>query len=154
MTSPDDLTVGESALVLRGLLEEIPVSRSILGSLVFSLNALDLAAREADHDGWDGYEGVALDRRSYARARRILLELPPELASPDVEADPRGGVLLSWRPAPDTGFVIAIRREGYFTYAGQSGQATVHGREPDDDALPAAVLEGLIRMVASESGIP
>jgi len=117
-------------------------------SRLSSLNELDLAAREADHDGWDGYEGVALDRRSYERARQILLRLPSRFPAPEVEADPRGGVALSWHPAPGVGFVVSIRESNLFTYAGIRDDASVHGREFGVDELPQVIIDELERMIA------
>lgn len=116
------------------------------------LNALDLAAQEANHDGWDGYEGVALDRRNYERARQILLRLPSRFPPPEVDADPRGGVILSWDPAPGIGFVVSIRDSNLFTYAGIRDDASVQGREFGVDELPQVIIDELERMIAPGAG--
>lgn len=143
----DDVAIGEAAQSLRRGLERIPESRSSLGSVAFALAELDLAAEEARDDGWDGYEGVALDRRSYDRARAILLRFPSRLPAPEVAADPRGGVALSWQPGPGVGFLVSIRPPNRFTYAGIRDGISVHGLEIGMDELPPPVLYELERLI-------
>ena len=149
-----DVAIGDSAQALRQCLEQLQESRSILGGLAFSLAELDQAANEARSDGWDGYQGVALDCDTWARARRILIDLAPGLPTPSVEADPRGGVLLSWRPAPDRGFVVAIRDSGRMTFGGRRGSSGIHGHEVGHDQLPAPIVHELRRMIGSDPRTP
>ena len=146
----DSITVGDAAFALQEMLDEISSSRGILGSRVFALAGLDRAAHEARVDGWDGYEGVPLDRASYEAARRILLRLDSRIPTPEVDADPRGGVVLTWSPTPDRDFVVAIRESGSITYAGRFGDSTVHGREPRRDRLQPAILFALFQTIAPD----
>jgi hypothetical protein len=148
------VAIGDSAQALRQCLEQVQESRSILGGLAFSLAELDQAANEARSDGWDGYQGVALDCETWARARRILIDLAPSLPTPSVEADPRGGVLFAWRPTPDRGFVIAIRDSGRVTFGGRRGSSGVHGHEVAREQLPAPILHELRRMIGPDASAP
>lgn len=151
---PDDLAISDAAQTMREALERIIESREAFGSVSLALAELDLAADEARDDGWDGYEGVALDRATYAWARRILLALPLHLPAPEVAADPRGGVVLSWRGAPGRDFVLAIRRSGQFTYASVRGPSGAKGYETGSPDLPPAILCELERTIAPAADVP
>ncbi len=108
---------------------------------------LDVVA-EASKGNWDGYGARAVSLRTAQNALCLLRSLPSGVPSPEVAADPDGGIAFEWTSKPDRSFSVSVGEDDVVAYAGLAGRRRVHGTETFIDQLPVSLLQGLGRTLA------
>jgi hypothetical protein len=111
---------------------------------------LDLveAAREAEEEGWDGYNAARVDMGSLAQAHKLLMALPLTVPAPEFSVHPNGNVLLEWHIRHRMVFTVSVGYDGGLVYAGIFGSNTTHGTEYFADELPETIARNLSRALS------
>jgi hypothetical protein len=83
-----------------------------------------VAAVVCDHTepGWDGYSASPVSEEAGAHAVLFVLSLPPGVPSPEISADPSGGIELEWYRSSHHVFTACLTRGGKIYYAGLLGR--------------------------------
>jgi hypothetical protein len=126
------------------------LDRDLPSSVLFDslTNSILDVCNEASSDNWDGYKGRAVSPKTCGSAVQLAKALPINLPTPDVAAEPQGGVAFEWRYSKDEVFTI-IARDELFLYAGLYGKNKVHGVELLSDGVNLKpILDGLRRLYA------
>lgn len=105
---------------------------------------------ECSLPGWDGFGAAALDLDSWARAVRLILDLPIDLPVPEVSIDPDGEIAFDWNLGQRRALSASVGGEGRFTYATIAGAAEASGNEYYASGFPSTLLEGLRRILPAE----
>jgi hypothetical protein len=136
--------------------QEYPVEEEVVGSSPSIsrsrteqsiLQALKETFVEAGVPGWDGYNASPVTAAAVSYALQFLLDLPSDVATPDIDADADGNVALDWDYGPRNVFSVRISRDGTLYYAGLFGHSTYHGSEALRRGIPKTVAEGIVRAI-------
>lgn len=113
---------------------------------LLAFEKLIIAIREAQTEGWDGYDALPADPNAVKYAIAFLQNLPDDLPIPEFAIDPDGDVAIEWDYGPRLLISIRIARDGTLYYAGKDGHASFHGVEPYREGIPEAVSRGIERV--------
>jgi hypothetical protein len=117
-----------------------------------ALGDLDQVQTEAAQDGWDGYQGRALQPLAYLYAKLFLTTLPTTAPIPEVSADPDGEVSLDWRFGERKVLTVSIGPTGRCSFAWMIGQSTFRGTDWIEDEIPASIVFALSQLVGATIG--
>ena len=111
-----------------------------------TLVELEEVRTEAAQDGWDGYQGNALQPLAYLYAKLFLTTLPTTAPVPEVSADPDGEVSLDWHFGERKALTVSIGPAGRCSFAWMVGQSTFRGADWIEDEIPASIVFALSQL--------
>lgn len=146
----------DAATLLEAMVEEIRMhllsSFTVRSAAESRLDELEEVRAEANAQGWNGYDALAIDPDACRQAKCFLDALPTTAPSPEISADPDGEVALDWIFGRQKALSVSIGPTGRCTFAWMLGKRTFRGTDwLDDDGIPASIVQALGRLARDAS---
>jgi len=95
---------------------------------------------ECSEPGWSGERSDPVSPEAVAAGRKLISQLPQDLASPSVGALPEGLLSFEWYRNPKRVVMVVPNANNGVDYAIRRGDEVFHGSAPFFGKLPESVL--------------
>lgn len=92
-----------------------------------ALQELEAVYAERQEDNWDGYGASGIHYLTYEKAQEFINNLPSELGSPEIGAEPDGEIVLEWFRSSGRLLSLSLGLSGRLTYIYRNGATRMRG---------------------------
>jgi|GEM_PF-1115918 hypothetical protein len=109
-------------------------------------NSLSDLYREYSQPDWDGYGAHAITEDAYFEAQKLIDALPSWLPTPEIVAEPTGGIGFEWFKDRGQVFALSVGGRHRITYAGIFSGDKEHGSVYFEETMPLLILQHLRKL--------
>jgi hypothetical protein len=140
--------VSEEAAAVREQALAFLAAKELVSPLLSPKSAVIARIHEVASEGVGGEESMPVSPSVIERAVNFIRALPPDLALPDVGADPDGSIAFDWIVTRARVFSVSVGATNRLAFAWIDGTDRGHGVERfDGDAVPSRVLAGIREII-------